>query len=75
MSEYSVLEEILNARTFKPRVVLSQSEYDKLDTLAKRDYEPTEGSLYLEKEDVFLERKRYWDYESEHWDDWLHEEG
>ena len=74
MSEYSVIEELLNARTFKPRVTLSQSEYDKLDTLAKMDYERTEGSLYLEKEKVFLERKRYWDYEQEHWNDWLYED-
>jgi len=73
MSEIAFLDEILNARTFKPRIELTRQQWDVLDEVSKRDYERVSESLYLEKESVFLERKRYWDWEQEHWDDWLYE--
>ena len=73
MSEITFLDEILNARTFKPRIELTRQQWDVLDEVSKRDYERVSESLYLEKESVFLERKRYWQWEQEHWDDWLYE--
>lgn len=73
MSEIAFLDEILNARTFKPRIELTRQQWDVLDEVSKRVYERVSESLYLEKESVFLERKRYWQWEQEHWDDWLYE--
>ena len=73
MSEIAFLDEILNARTFKPRIELTHQQWDALDVVSKMDYERVSESLYLEKESVFLERKRYWDWGQEHWDDWLYE--
>lgn len=74
MSEYSTLEAVLHARTFKDRVTLTEQEYKALSPALQADYQPTSNGSYLEKENVYQARLKNWAYERAHWDDWLYGE-
>lgn len=74
MSEYSLLEEVLHARTFKDRVTLRRKEYESLPEEIQADYQYVGDGHFTEKEPVFEERKAYWNWEREHWDEWLYED-
>ena len=74
MSEYSTLEAVLHARTFKDRVTLGHREYETLSPVIQEDYQYVGDGHFREKEAVYQARLKNWAYEREHWDDWLYGE-